>query len=938
MEAGFRKIFRRRRSKSRTPHSNEFIRPPFQQSANDGVVEFRRAAEVVSAQRPNTAPGLKPVLLGTSRPSISGEYKTFRLSFGRRGSSKSSAGPLDLPQLPSSINDVRSPRSLDVTNVFRPALPSQSDGSQYNEPIAARNVGVALVTDDYVRHAYIPSSKFQEEVAIRNAASPDIQRPSFDTTRASMDGRPQLSRRVSSDRISLSSAEIYNPNSSRSRGRSLPRTISQSSLARQRDSSLSRRQQSGVRSPHSTSLEQGKSGFASPAIAQEMLGERTSRPAPLVFHSAVDPFAMYTRSDSLPAHRGAGDVSAAAWSRKRETAAHASRPLVWPLPPDRSPSIDFKAPLANANSVADSTLLASGVQAHNSDGFPWAPSPSSDQSPTTTNEARMKKGKSRNNSYTSFPLTGSSNGEPTSPLSTSSRRSVVKRKRMVPGRTFIDLTGNDSDVFTDDSEHEDADNDFERVVTELVDPAKVLRASVVSAHDYTYQGSTAESLSHDGLVIRPHGLFSSKYDTLWEESASQTGSDRRSSGYIQLPPPFVPTHDLSGTTLGASKSIVKALSQSAGSPVSVPDDPTADHIAGFNHSTESAAPEQIISVNPSPAKTPFKLSEAILYTTPESLKSNGAIIPQPSGVSFRDFAVSPNTANHSARVAPIQLRPALKKPSSDRASPPNRQQAGNAGSAPRKIPNPLIRLHSAQPTYDTSSTVDEVLASKKAAIEEVMSRLKKSLDETFIFSADTLTPSTPKKQRPDYLRDLSFEEGGPISPSSMFKRPKPGESVAQSTNEERPSTPSSTATIVAVAVSTDEAPLRPRRDFSRPACPNRLSSGSGEASYSLQEDVRPDLLPRREASNGQAKRAQSVPARPYERSYSIGSVASSRSAHSVPFHMVPRRRSSLLKTSSARPSLDIARQGLDRARPKMNLDSNRPSIDYVMRSGSKYGE
>jgi hypothetical protein len=147
-------------------------------------VPERSAKRVVS---PVTTPinesthRIQPVLVGISRPSIQDSRpgtagsiqdaineaadKVAQSSLGRGQTQNPAKTQAQTQNKTKTHSRTKSPRYVDIFSVAT----SPSSPVSYNEDVAERNIDVKKVAEDSVEYRYVPKSKYQEEVAIRNA-------------------------------------------------------------------------------------------------------------------------------------------------------------------------------------------------------------------------------------------------------------------------------------------------------------------------------------------------------------------------------------------------------------------------------------------------------------------------------------------------------------------------------------------------------------------------------------------------------------------------------------------------------------------------------------------------------------------------------------------------------------------------------------------------
>ena len=149
--------------------------------------------------RPGSSNKMKPMLIGVSRPS--GTYSRPGTSGSLQNAVTSAADKV--AQSPSADfqqghTKTKSPRYIDISSISNPKRSLAS----YNEHVAERNLDTNVVAREGMKNGYVPSSKYQEEVAARNAAPP---------------------QRASMEQIRSSSSDGYRPNYAELRAQSMPK-------------------------------------------------------------------------------------------------------------------------------------------------------------------------------------------------------------------------------------------------------------------------------------------------------------------------------------------------------------------------------------------------------------------------------------------------------------------------------------------------------------------------------------------------------------------------------------------------------------------------------------------------------------------------------------------------------------------------------------------
>jgi hypothetical protein len=117
----------------------------------------------------------RPVLVGVSRP---GELTSRPGTAGSLQHAVSLAADRSSQEFSKGHTRTKSPRYVDIFSASR----TRSITSAYNEEVAARNLDIKVTQIDQKRD-YVPSSKYQEEVAVRNSYRSSSEAPRTSTDR-----------------------------------------------------------------------------------------------------------------------------------------------------------------------------------------------------------------------------------------------------------------------------------------------------------------------------------------------------------------------------------------------------------------------------------------------------------------------------------------------------------------------------------------------------------------------------------------------------------------------------------------------------------------------------------------------------------------------------------------------------------------------------------
>ncbi|KAK5059823.1 hypothetical protein LTR84_009706 [Exophiala bonariae] len=218
--------------------------------------------------------------------------------------------------------------------------------------------------------------------------------------------------------------------------------------------------------------------------------------------------------------------------------------------------------------------------------------------------------------------------------------------------------------------------------------------------------------------------------------------------------------------------------------------------------------------------TESPLSKPNIQTTPDSLHSIDFVDPSRAfGVTTRDFAISPTKATLESVPEDIETNPKMKS-----------KQLGDATAERHAASHDLEnRQYISQPTRNPSnysSTFDEdEFAHKQAEARAALIRLQQSLDENFLTQPITQTAPLPNRT---LRHHSSLSDGKPVAPSSIFAQvrntsPPPADyriSIATSNSSEDARTVASYHNLTTIAQPNGQSNFR-----------NSYSS-SGSAEYS----------------------------------------------------------------------------------------------------------
>ena len=379
--------------------------------------------------RPGSSNRMKPMLIGVSGPT--GNLSRPGTSGSLQNAVTSAADKV--AQFPSSDfrpghTRTKSSRYIDIFSISN----AKTAFSSYNEDIAERNLDTNIVSKEVLRDGYVPSSKYQEEVARRNAAPP---------------------LRTSMDQVRLSSSDGYRPNYAELRAHGAPKEYEvEGRLANDED----------IRKFHE----------AEKAVQYEYRRRRQLLGEPV----QSTPTTADVRDSNRPETRGRDYSRHQMWNgvvRKSVPVSHPQQPDV-PIQervvPYSRQSIEGQRQLEQeSRPLSASQMIHTGV-------IPTGTLPGYQVSRSELSQPREADTLSMSQqSITDRP------GMPERGSSSLSIASSVKRTINLPHRKIMDLTGDDSDVFSDGDGAESYMNRSPVVEQAVQDSCSKLRPSVVDS-------------------------------------------------------------------------------------------------------------------------------------------------------------------------------------------------------------------------------------------------------------------------------------------------------------------------------------------------------------------------------------------------------------------------------------------------------------------------
>jgi len=962
MDTGFRRLWTRRKSKGRPQEAVEDGVPDVSKTPQTALVNARPQGDISwdggSKNTTNTAglqgfrrilspeehsatrsPGkIQPMLVGVSRPSTTisrpGTSGSLQNAVDQAAESVSQGRPSFQNSRQEPVKGhtrTKSPRYIDIFSI---ASPTHKPSPSYNEDIAERNLDLLRVALEGTQYRYVPSSRYQEEVALRNAYPPGTQRPSIEVARPS---REELRRNVQdngSERGATGPGGLhsYTNQQSTDMNASKSRTLPDSAAYHSRQYSM-RSRDPGTRD----------SGTQLPAIPQEHASEDGSNNG--------DPPEGHKRTRSNATEVPINDSSKRVRERSRDAPTMAADNGVQRMPPSREVAPMHRLVTQMTENDYPTTMPHNGMRQ-------YAVSPSQAVPVSSVSEHGSMRHQSSHSRGRPLDLPRMQDGSSIRSPSAMSQSSALKKSLNLPNRTVMDLTGDDAEVFSDGGYAASDYSEASVVEHAMPDTTRRTEASVGSPIERTtmlMSNTEDDETQSADLVVRPENKRSrASSDTLQSARSDLTErypSLRRSSGkkpsmtafspittVASLPPqarldgegaassPF--GHDSQSTMAteakGGTDSVVNTTEDKA-TPIGPASETTVHR--SYNSSASQAedrastpsrsavardrAQSNVSAASQSQSGTPARSSTPrFIHNSPESLKSSDFVHPSKAfGVLTRDFAATPNKTMASLQ-GPI-LRENLMHSA---RKPGTRSVAGSRSVSREPTARPRMKT-AASHNYTYTSTFDEVeFAKKQNEARAALIKLQASLDENFN------APAAPKRSvspRPVLARNGdSISDGRPIAPSSIFAQvrnpPLSHSQVNADTASFRPSLAyqellsESSGSIVTLKSLRREKTMERMRALERMASdmsitripsPPKASDParhipSSPAELSLPVSPLPAASPQQSASL--APNGDRFSRRGSTNSHkSFRSQTSTASAFSIPHHMVPDRSSSM---------------------------------------------
>ena len=537
----------------------------------------------------------------------------------------------------------------------------------------------------------------------------------------------------------------------------------------------------------------------------------------------------------------------------------------------------------------------------------------------SSNRSRRKRDKNKNRSR---DLVGGPRNEISEVVL--SVRSVSQEK-VTPSRKVMDLTDDGPARKAGDVNQNDYDSGREETVAQKVDPVQVLRASVVSANSYIYKREDdvmLEKVLHHRPSQSQSQHESNRYSSTPGDVCLGAQSDKndKTSPTVDLDLPTGTTtlnpalqslalhFDVTPSNLRPSKPPPKPSVANASPevsqrepafegtslPISTPRDtsffsedilPRAEADTTQHHPLAPAiakAPSKNSPTNNDSA-TVLQLYEDI--TPPNNIEGR---VPPPPAILTRDFAHS--QAPPRGRAGEVIGGPQSTMAHGLYTQKPEQNRSSRRGDS----------IHIGQEELGSQlSELDRSFAAKKQAAAEALLKLQALMAMPTWDETSTIDSLRGSMNMSSHWRNSSIEDGSPVAPSDIFKKVR---IPILSPPLSRHSTFSSQQ-----GRGVREDPERPMNGIAEGTSTAHPNADLGDVSSSQvhKEHVITSTVPLESPEQPQNKRrgrsdtASSQAKGSHSRMGSTVSAMSGTSAHSLPYHMVPARGSSMRDSDSS---------------------------------------
>jgi hypothetical protein len=920
-----------------------------------GLQEFRTVTDKDIHLRAKSTGGIQPMLIGISRPITSGSTQKDVMN-ARNSNGKP-------PPMPAThrLNTATSLPQPRAAQMFQPVVKRHVDVMSfaaangkhlegYNEEVAARNLNLKTLASESATTTSVTRSKYQEDVATRNAATMGYRYiPSAPTQLVPEDNR---SNSLDGD-AALHGSVIAPLATYRHEGMSAPRkmrSVQQSSAHHSRNGSAS-----------------AKTSTLLPAIPQEVSVEDIRRTIPLLDERNQSEAAQRRGEDAEPE-----SVFTRYPSMHGKSMLEDSNQTTTMLPlPKTTTRANQSRPIANTNSKEYGHPLHSNpYEANITEYTKRGPENKRERVPPrrTGSKSSQHPGDdfSRRTGASSSRTSSADRGRPTS---------SDNYNASVGNRTFMDLTKDETER---QSQYESPDTDY------LESPV-LAQATADTLHLHQAQLIGSTSPQHPGLVspsdTEDNGASSKSLSTLnqqskrWSSAYSDAGSLRSEQRLAFSNVTTVSSMSPASRPVSESSPAVEssriARSRERTRHGSIPRDNTRLKTSDDRMTFEAGNTKPSTFYDDTPTNADYQQrnpdtahSSEMVYTSPDSLNSGDFTDPSRAfGVLTRDFASTPSresTVRHQqprqkslTRTPGYQTRPEVSRQTSQPITSQEQKQTPRrhlgyehktSGTANTTHELPIIREPSKSPQLDhvdtpvkelTASYFDEAeFARKQAQARAALLRLQMSLEEQYDTSPGRPDSSTQRHVARQILdqgrKPQSEDKKSSAPPTSMYYEKKEYQSRAK-TNRPAPledttkassgytyekAGPNSFAQSVYSAVTI--APTSRPSTSGHTKSPSagsashsyNYANGSNTNSRSLSTLPNPPLTPVLPSPAGTEVSLSSfpMPQSPEHRGRRMAgegerprtarmhstksSVASIASVYSIPHHMVPARDSS----------------------------------------------
>ena len=801
-----------------------------------GLQEFRAVVDKDAHSRA-TSTGIQPVLVGISRPAQSGSKSQNVMESGNNMGNLLPAPDASRPITAMSLPESRKAQKLQPTPkrhvdimAFAAATGKYLEG--YNEDVAERNLDLTAVANGSSTTTYEPKSRYQEEVATRNAAAA---------------GYLYVKE---APRISVPIAGRSNTMHSRNITENEQVTARQQAYKHEERAVSSAEKTRAIQDPAAYHSRNGsatiKNSTPLPPISQELSVEDAERAIHGLENdlhtTAQDQSQNDLESERVPRYPSTqskgvlmeiGQSSSYQPLLNLATRANEGRPIA------NGNARDHEHPLySNPYEVPATHVTGSTVQRVDQ----ITHQPTSRQTPNSSSQ-QYGDGSFRRLGKSSSRTSSADHVRPASSLSHS---------RDTSNRTFLDLTQDAPEPLSQVSSGSPNLDYLESpvVAQAKTDLLQVRRAHVVDSDSYNYRDViTPPDSTNKGFISTRNLQTREGHSNRWSEAFSDNGSFLAEqplafSGVTTVSSVSPASRPISKFSPAAESSRIARLreptkqsSTSRRTPSSDTARPRAtDEVKDSQHMTarsldsRTKAPTFYVGTTPrtygqpdsQPSHSAIQTPQ-VVYTSPESLSSSDFIDPSRAfGVTARDFASTPSrqsiTRSHASRQRsepyaseanrpPASRQDLVQKLSQEQKAAPRRHlgfehKSNDAGSSI----TPLPAINSAQissqfdhvdtpPKELTASSFDEAeFARKQAQARAAILRLQMSLEEQYDVSPGRPDSSAQRhiaRQILDQTRKVNKEDFKVLNaPTSKYYERKEYQSKARTNRPAPLQTPS----------------------------------------------------------------------------------------------------------------------------------------------------